>query len=263
MPSNRPDTKHAEREGSPPDNSKLPCKNYMKGNCRHGMSGKTDGTCKFYHPKPCSKLMKHGTKSGIGCNKGKQCESYHPKMCPLSLSKSACYSKHCTLKHVRGTKRLQPPDKGKETRIQGHEKEVEEKDREIDGRKIPGKEEKRDQGKIHKKQDFLEALHGMQADIMKSVEEKLSAITGAIKQMQMSIITPQYLPMQHFSMPITPQLQRFQQQQPYLQTIPHPNPQTLFNQQTIQTPILPLQMGQSTQAAAPTVRFQGAQSSQY
>ena len=111
-----------------------------------------------------------------------------------------------------------------------------------------------------------EALHGMQADIMRSVEEKLSAITGAIQQMQASMIAPQYLPMQH-SMPIPPQLQRFQQQQqqqqqqqPYLQNILHP---TLFNQQTIQTPIPPLQMGQSIQATAPTVGFKGAQNNHY
>ena len=237
------DTKHVDTEEIPPDDTKPPCRNFMKGNCRHGMSGKTDGICKFYHPKTCKKLLKHGTKAGIGCNKGKQCEFYHPKMCPLSIAKSICYSRHCTLKHVRGTKRLQPPDKGKKPEIKGH-------DHETDGHNDSGK-------------DFLEALHGMQADIMRSVEEKLSAITGAIQQMQASMIAPQYLPMQH-SMPIPPQLQRFQQQQqqqqPYLQNILHP---TLFNQQPIQTPIPPLQMGQSIQATAPTVGFKGAQNNHY
>ena len=54
--------------------------------------------------------MKHGTKEGIGCNLGKHCEHFYPKMCDLSLSKGLCSSKHCKLKHVRGTKRIKPAE---------------------------------------------------------------------------------------------------------------------------------------------------------
>ena len=57
--------------------------------------------------------------------------------------------------------------------------------------------------------------------------------------------------------------QKLNKKQSYLQNMLHPSSQTLFNQQTIQTPIPPLQMGQSIQATAPTVGFNGAQNNHY
>jgi len=221
----------AQQGGSPPvknelDTSAIKCRNYMKGNCRHGISGKTGGTCKYYHPKPCSKLMLHGTKAGKGCNKGKLCESFHPKMCPMSLAKRACYSNHCNLKHVRGTKRIQPKDKTKDP------KNKEQNNHEKGGKSEPTKN-----------QDFLKALHDMQTDIMKSVEEKLSAITGALKQMQSSMLQTQFLPAHQPQLQML-QLQQQQKHQPFMQTFQHQNPQALYNQQVpnfsiLQQPPLP------------------------
>ena len=81
------------------------CKYYRQGNCKHGLSGKKGGNCKFSHPKPCNKLLKHGTHSTLGCTKGKSCEYYHPKMCFESISKRVCYDKTCKYVHVKKTDR--------------------------------------------------------------------------------------------------------------------------------------------------------------
>ena len=79
------------------------CYFYKKGTCRYGRSGRQ---CRNEHPPVCDKLNKYGNKGANGCTLGKNCPSFHPKMCPLSLSKGECLKPDCTLRHIRGTKRI-------------------------------------------------------------------------------------------------------------------------------------------------------------
>ena len=81
------------------------CPFYIKGLCRHGISGKTNGNCSKAHPTLCQKLMTYGDKRPRGCSKGKDCDKLHPKMCPSSLSHRECLNETCTLYHVKGTRR--------------------------------------------------------------------------------------------------------------------------------------------------------------
>ena len=155
------------------------CRNFLKENCRHGMSGKTKGTCKFFHPKMCNKFMKHGTRDGIGCNKGKKCENFHPKMCSLSLAKGECFSRQCNLKHVRGTKRIPGPRREKPNRTRREHASNNNENRNPD-------------------QDFQSVLHGMETTIMKSVEEKITAgFADMVKLIQTSLTVNQPLQQSH------------------------------------------------------------------
>ena len=92
----------------PPPQPKPTCPFYMKGQCRHGISGKKDGGCPKAHPTLCHRLMTFGDQRPRGCIKGKDCDKLHPKMCPASMAKRECFTETCTLYHVKGTKR-QPP----------------------------------------------------------------------------------------------------------------------------------------------------------
>ena len=78
------------------------CSYFIKGICKHGISGKN---CIFNNPKICKRLMKHGTKAKIGCNKGKKCDYYHPRMCPTSITKLECFDRSWQFYHIKGTKR--------------------------------------------------------------------------------------------------------------------------------------------------------------
>ena len=88
------------------------CRTFLKGTCKHGMSGKSNDGCQYRHLKTCNKILKHGIQGKYGCNKGKKCEHFHPKMCSSSLVKSVCYDPEYKFNHVKGTKRIQqkPPD---------------------------------------------------------------------------------------------------------------------------------------------------------
>ena len=78
------------------------CSFYLKGQCKHGISGKG---CSFSHPKLCQKLMTNGTNGKRGCSKGRDCDKTHPKMCTSSLKKRECLNDKCTSYHVKGTRR--------------------------------------------------------------------------------------------------------------------------------------------------------------
>ena len=56
------------------------CRYYKRGSCKHGASGKKDGTCPYAHPKYCRNYVMYGNKSPRGCKKGDQCNQFHPKM---------------------------------------------------------------------------------------------------------------------------------------------------------------------------------------
>ena len=161
------------------------CRNFLKGDCRHGMSGKSNGTCKFAHPKMCNKLLKHGTKEGLGCNKGKNCENFHPKMCAMSLAKGECFNKSCKLKHVKGTRRVKRGPRAK-NQNQNNEK----------GQPSNKPRNQQSHGSKSTNQDFQDALHNMQTTMMKSVEEKLSAVVSQMTKLIQSQMQIQQHPMQ-------------------------------------------------------------------
>ena len=48
------------------------CTFYRLGRCRHGISGKADGTCAYSHPKPCQKFLTNGNRSRRGCTLGRR-----------------------------------------------------------------------------------------------------------------------------------------------------------------------------------------------
>lgn len=94
----------AKPSGSkPPDDKPKPtCSFYLRGQCRHGISGKG---CSRSHPPFCRKLMAFGNKNPRGCTNGKECNKLHPKMCQHSLNTRECLDDKCTSYHVKGTRR--------------------------------------------------------------------------------------------------------------------------------------------------------------
>ena len=112
-----PPSDRSDRPPPPPDRSDRPkptCPFYIKGQCRHGISGKKDGGCPKAHPPLCHRLMTFGDKRPRGCTKGKDCNKLHPKMCPSSLTKRECFIDTCSMYHVKGTKRHPPTSKDPE-----------------------------------------------------------------------------------------------------------------------------------------------------
>ena len=88
------------------------CRFYKEWRCKHGMSGRKDGGCKYAHPKPCKQFMTNGNRRQRGCTKGNQCDSYHPKVCNESLKKRLCTNNDCKYPHIQGTLRSAPATNG-------------------------------------------------------------------------------------------------------------------------------------------------------
>ena len=84
------------------------CKFFKQGRCKHGISGKAEGTCNYAHPKPCKKFMTNGNRRQRGCTKGNGCEFFHPKICNGSLRERLCTNENCKYLHIKGTKRETP-----------------------------------------------------------------------------------------------------------------------------------------------------------
>ena len=80
------------------------CELYKRGECPHGMSGKTGGTCSEKHRKRCNKFLTWGDKHEKGC-KEETCEFLHPVLCVKSLDME-CLDENCQAKlHTRKCKR--------------------------------------------------------------------------------------------------------------------------------------------------------------
>ena len=78
----------------------MACPLFLKGECEHGISGKRNGICKYFHGKLCQKFMKWGNKHEYGC-KADPCPKIHPSVCPNSLN-LLCEDKECKFKlHIR------------------------------------------------------------------------------------------------------------------------------------------------------------------
>ena len=81
------------------------CRYYKRGTCKHGASGRTDGTCPYQHPKYCKKFVMYGNRSPRGCKKGESCDAFHPKICRNSMNDGACYNTSCKHRHLKNTQR--------------------------------------------------------------------------------------------------------------------------------------------------------------
>ena len=86
------------------------CAAFMRGECRHGISGKKDGICLDIHPKRCPAYMKWGSKDDRGCSMVQEtCSKAHPKLCPRSLELK-CFDRDCPYKlHTFKCQRSRPP----------------------------------------------------------------------------------------------------------------------------------------------------------
>ena len=74
-----------ETETQPPTPSPGDCPQLLRGECPHGLGGKTGGVCQYLHRARCSTYMKWGDKSEKGCKKV-PCDKLHPLLCPRSLN---------------------------------------------------------------------------------------------------------------------------------------------------------------------------------
>lgn len=84
-------------EGTPKSFDKL-CHFFKNGSrCKHGMSGKKGGKCKYLHPKVCQRILTYGK-----CNR-KDCDKYHPSMCYDSLNYGECHRNSCKYWHKKGS----------------------------------------------------------------------------------------------------------------------------------------------------------------
>ena len=110
-----PEVNDAETTKTKTENASPPkaaiCKNYRKGTCKHGASGKNlvgDSPCHYRHPRKCPKFIKFGRNGTNGCDK-ERCELFHPILCRNSVQNSECLNKSCTFTHLKGTARKRSP----------------------------------------------------------------------------------------------------------------------------------------------------------
>ena len=211
------------------------CRNFMRGNCRHGMSGKSNGICKFHHPKTCNKLLKHGTKSKLGCNKGNKCEHFHPKMCFTSLTKGECFNTTCNDKHIKGTTCRQLND----TNNQGNES-PQKLSYDLSGNNLLTNHKylyynPKMANMPTNENHFLGAIRCLQADIMKAVDTKLSAITNMISTLQNQLTAQPHITTLNQASP-----QCFQPNVAAHQTTQQPTPQEMIQHHHLQPPQMQL-----------------------
>ena len=120
--------------------------------------------CKYTHPKVCAKFVQHGTRQPRGCNLGSSCKDYHPKMCISSLRKGECFSENCRFNHIKGTKRLPTTVKNNVTAREN----------------TPNKSDSTKSGM----DDFLEMIRLMKAEILLTIDHKITSITTQMNTFQ-------------------------------------------------------------------------------
>ena len=207
---------------------KQTCKHYRLGTCKHGLSGKRQGTCTFDHPKLCPKLMRNGTRKKYGCNLGKECKNFHPKVCFTSLTKRFCYDLECPDWHIKGTARTQPE---KDPILENpnpplHLHKVKDKETTIDAPlpQAPQSKVADNSGKDttqpqqQEQQPFLGMIHCLQ-ESQKAVEAQLNSIFQMLSNLQ-----PQQQPQQQPMMrpAAIPAQNLYPQQYTYLQAAKQP-----------------------------------------
>ena len=103
---------------------KIICRFYKNGSCKHGISGKYGGKCKFDHPKMCFKYRDYGSRGPKGCKESK-CQYYHPKLCYNSLQTKECYNERCRFWHLKDVTRTYKEYLNNEYRPETHTKQYE------------------------------------------------------------------------------------------------------------------------------------------
>ena len=105
----------------------------------------------------------------------------------MYLAKGECFNKSCKLKHVKGTRRVKRGPRAK-NRNQNHENGQ--------SSNKPRNQQSHGSENTSTNQDFQDALHNLQTTMMKSVEEKLSAVVAQMTKLIQSQMQIQQHPMQ-------------------------------------------------------------------
>ena len=208
----------------PKKTSESVCRYYKRGSCKHGASGKKDGTCPYAHPKYCRNYVMYGNKSPRGCKKGDQCNQFHPKMCPRSLTDGVCYNTTCKHRHLKNTKREMPINIADSTLIHGNRNSstnTSQDTRTALNAQTQGHVQTMSKQHIPRQSDpFLDALKQFKEEMIATIDLKL-------KEMLKS---DQYPPL-----PLRPPMQPYQAQ--YQFNPPH-NPHNQFRHETRSPPHL-------------------------
>ena len=196
------------------DNKEKPkniCKFLRKGSCKHGMSGKKDGGCSFFHPKLCNRFIQHGTRQPRGCNKGNSCKFFHPQMCMNSLRKQECFDQHCRFNHIKGTKRVQ------QTSENGSKHNIQPPTSHQQPPPPPPRDTTHHQHNNTPNQNFLELVQLLKSDI----DMKIQALSAQLQQMMFH--------QQNQHNKVQPNHHQIRMMNPH--QLPHQNPQNV----TLQT----------------------------
>lgn len=164
------------------EKSQTICRFFQSGKCKHGMKG---NGCNFTHPNICSKYTQYGTRQPRGCNLGKKCSDFHPTMCINSLRKGECFSQSCKLNHIKGTKRHPPQTQNYFTGTQSQN--ISQPPNESAPSNHPNSHDNH----------FLEVIRLLKAEILQSMEQKMSSITNQIHQLQQNQNQQPYFPPIH------------------------------------------------------------------
>ena len=197
------------------EKSQIICRFFTKGKCKHGMKGIG---CNFTHPNICSKYTHHGTRQPRGCNLGKKCNDFHPVMCINSLRKGECFSESCKFNHIKGTKRHPPPTQNQN---------INSKPTPTQPQNHPPLNESVSSNQLNAHDNhFLEVIRLLKAEILETMEQKMTSITNQIQQIHQNQNQQPYS-----NTPVHPANLMGAIRQPLLQA-PHFNPPAhLANQQ--------------------------------
>ena len=184
--------KSTHRDNNPDSNKKslITCRFFKSVNCKHDMKG---NGCKFTHPKVCMKYTQHGTRQPRGCKLGNRCKDFHPVMCISSLRKGECFSQSCKFNHVKGTKRHPPTTKIRQPDVYPNTNAPTNQQPD-NAHQIQQSSQQNPDGQNH----FLELIRLLKAEILQTMEMKMTSITNQIQQMQQIQTQPhQFNPVIH------------------------------------------------------------------
>ena len=165
------------------------CRYFRKGSCKHGMKGRE---CRYTHPKVCSKFTQHGTRKDRGCNLGKRCKYFHPQMCLESLRKGQCFSTKCPFNHIKGTKRHPSVIENKVESV-SPQSQIKTTDVLPSPDKNEDSKQKQDDHKQYDTGHFLEFVRLLKAEILQTLDSKITALTSQLQLLQPQ--APQLFPL--------------------------------------------------------------------
>lgn len=90
-------THHDGNQGPIPPKKKV-CKFFLRGKCKHGSDGKSNGGCKFRHPQVCDDYANYGKFHVHGCDR-QNCDAWHPKICYEGVNTGTCNKRRCPYFH--------------------------------------------------------------------------------------------------------------------------------------------------------------------